>query len=317
MVLLHHVYRTMLINRGYLPEWLHNAVSYSFSGGVDIFFVISGFVIYISMAERPKSLCQFIVDRISRIVPAYWFYSCIFSVILIYYPWTHPSSSFEFVHFIKSLLFIPAQNPANSGMYPTLIVGWTLNFEMMFYVIFALSIIFGMRYLHVSIIVMLIFVYLSSQHFSSTEFYATDRILEFGMGVALARLYLRHKHAFMIKSSVSILLLILSFYVLLFIDGDVFVTNGIPSMFILYSAICLNGKVKHAEFLDLMGDSSYTIYLSHKIFISLGVIICKSFGYGFEVMAIPVILFSLLFSFFTYKLVELTPSRVIRRIAKT
>lgn len=306
----------MLINRGYLPDWLHNAVSTSFSGGVDIFFVISGFVIYLSMIERPKSVSQFIVDRLSRIVPAYWFYSCIFAVILIYYPWTHPSSAFELVHFIKSLLFIPAQNPANSYMYPTLIVGWTLNFEMMFYAVFALSIIAGYRYLHISIIAMLLTVYLSAPHFKISEFYATARILEFGLGVVLARLYLTHRNAFRIKSSISVLIILLSFNILLFVDGDVFLTNGVPSLFILYSALCLDGKLKDSEFLDLMGNSSYTLYLSHKIFICIGVVICKSFGYGFEVMAIPVIIFSLLFSFVSYKWIELTPSRVIRRLAK-
>ncbi|HCR2031688.1 TPA: acyltransferase, partial [Enterobacter cloacae] len=66
MVLLHHVYRTLLINRGYLPDWLHNAVAGSFSSGVDIFFVISGFVIYLSISERPKSPLQFLSDRTAR-----------------------------------------------------------------------------------------------------------------------------------------------------------------------------------------------------------------------------------------------------------
>lgn len=156
MVLLHHVYRTMLINRGYLPDWLHNAVAGSFSSGVDIFFVISGFVIYLSISERPKSPLQFLSDRIARIAPAYWLYSGIFALIIIYYPWTHPSSAFELSHFIKSLLFIPARNPADMNYYPTLIVGWTLNFEMAFYLIMSISLVFGVKYLHYFILAFLV-----------------------------------------------------------------------------------------------------------------------------------------------------------------
>ncbi|MCK7163327.1 acyltransferase family protein [Enterobacter cloacae] len=312
MVLLHHVYRTLLINRGYLPDWLHNAVAGSFSSGVDIFFVISGFVIYLSISERPKSPLKFLSDRIARIAPAYWLYSGIFALIIIYYPWTHPSSAFEFTHFIKSLLFIPARNPADMNFYPTLIVGWTLNFEMAFYLIMSISLVFGVKYLHYFILAFLVAINLFATKSPLTEFYGTTRIFEFALGVMIGRLYLTKISIFNISESISTLMLILAFYVLLFVNGDIFLTSGIPSAIIVFSAICLNKNLKQIDFMDRLGDSSYTLYLSHKIFICLAVIICKDFNYGFELMAIPVIIISLIYSFSTFKYVEIIPSKAIK-----
>lgn len=312
MVLVHHVYRTMLMNRGYLPGWLHDAVSTSFSGGVDIFFVISGFVIYLSIIERPKSPLQFVIDRLARIVPAYWFYSGVFALILIYYPWTHPSSVFETIHFIKSLFFIPSPNPSGMNVFPTLIVGWTLNFEMAFYFVLAVSLLAGTKYLHYSVLILMLAINIVAPKFAATEFYGTTRIYEFVLGVLIARLYLLNNKNFKITTSVSVLVLLLSFYVLLFIHGDTFITNGIPSALIVFSTICLNNKIGNIEFLDKMGESSYSLYLSHKIFICLAIVICKSNGYEFEVMVIPVILFSLAFSFSTYKYIEVNTSKIIK-----
>lgn len=317
MILLHHVYRTILMNKGFLPDWLGNTVAYNFAVGVDIFFVISGFVIYLAVIERPKTVKQFAIDRLSRIAPAYWFYTIIFAVVITLFPWTHPSSIFETWHFIKSMLFIPSLNPTNMKFFPTLVVGWTLNHEMMFYVLFSAALLFGTNKLHLFIVAFISLFYVISNNFDFLSFYAIAGVFEFALGVVIARLYAVNKDAFCVSKSVSALVLILSFYILLFIEGNGFITRVIPSALILYSVVCIDKYLPKIEFFEKLGDSSYSLYLSHKIFICLGLVICRYYGIKSEMIAIPVIIFSILLSFITYKYVEIMPSRKIRKVILT
>ncbi len=51
--------------------------------GVDIFFVISGLVIYLSTCDKPVEPRQFLLNRVLRIVPAYWFYTALMALLLL------------------------------------------------------------------------------------------------------------------------------------------------------------------------------------------------------------------------------------------
>lgn len=106
--------------------------------GVDVFFVISGMVIYLSTRDKPLAPQRFLLNRVLRIVPAYWFYTALMGLMLLCASHWMPHQVLEWQHFMLSLLFIPAENPGGYGMYPTLNVGWTLNFEMFFYLLFSL-----------------------------------------------------------------------------------------------------------------------------------------------------------------------------------
>jgi len=132
-------------------------------GGVALFFCISGFI----MAHIPqKSAAQFMTDRLIRVVPLYWI------ATLAFFFWTNSGMSNPtyvwpmlwgkltedplFIprwflgntgltkdgaiqNLVMSLLFIPYKDHAGD-MHPLLGVGWTLNLEMFFYCIYALSI---------------------------------------------------------------------------------------------------------------------------------------------------------------------------------
>jgi len=119
------------------------------SAGVDIFFVISGFVMAITTqgepARGPARLAAawvFIQRRILRIVPLYWFYTLLKAALLLAIPALAVKSTIEPVHFAASLLFIPMKSPWGL-VQPVLPVGWTLNFEMLFYMVFAIAIALG------------------------------------------------------------------------------------------------------------------------------------------------------------------------------
>ncbi|MFT6836251.1 MAG: exopolysaccharide production protein ExoZ, partial [Francisellaceae bacterium] len=108
--------------------------------GVDVFFVLSGFIICYIAQIRPKAPRTFMWDRVVRVVPLYWFYAALMTIMLILLPATVKSGQFDLAHIIYSFLFIPYSHPIFGEKYwPVVIPGWTLNYEMYFYFIFFCS----------------------------------------------------------------------------------------------------------------------------------------------------------------------------------
>ena len=121
------------------PPGMHYWLPYNemAGAGVDLFFVISGFVMVYSSTpffgptDGPAS---FLSRRIIRIVPLYWFCTTIYVVIATAAPSFDIQYSGEFL--AKSYFFIPVARPSGD-INPVVGQGWTLNYEMLFYVIFA------------------------------------------------------------------------------------------------------------------------------------------------------------------------------------
>jgi exopolysaccharide production protein ExoZ len=111
--------------------------------GVDIFFVISGFVMALTALppSGPRySAGEFFQRRLERIVPAYWVATAAMVPIWLWRHHIHypiiPAPSVKFV--LISLFFIPVRDQ-HWLQQPMLLVGWTLNFEMAFYLLIALA----------------------------------------------------------------------------------------------------------------------------------------------------------------------------------
>ena len=106
--------------------------------GVDIFFVISGFIMYHTSARRfgaQGGSAHFIRRRIVRIVPIYWLVTLVSAALLIVV-----GKSATIGELLQSLAFIPYDGDGEK-MRPIVGVGWTLNFEMFFYAIFAIALL--------------------------------------------------------------------------------------------------------------------------------------------------------------------------------
>ncbi len=109
------------------------------NAGVDIFFVISGFVMWSAVARRSMTPETFLRHRFIRLVPLY----AIFTLALLG-GWVLAPSAFPHMrpptaeHVLLSLAFIPHVDP-DGRIFPLLAQGWTLNFEMFFYLLFALA----------------------------------------------------------------------------------------------------------------------------------------------------------------------------------
>ena len=123
---------------GHATSWPINAVAWGISG-VDIFFVISGFLMVHIQLARPKGMADFLGNRVMRIVPIYWILTLTVLVLQLAMPSAFRSDGSAGLHAVYSLLFV---STFVSGP-PVLYVGWTLEYEMFFYLLFALGICSG------------------------------------------------------------------------------------------------------------------------------------------------------------------------------
>jgi len=104
------------------------------NNGVDIFFVISGFVMVYTQSNNPRSAFSFFSNRILRIVPTYWLLSVAVVVLFVLIPSTFRGLKLTGAYSLTSLFFV---SRIFGYDYPIIYVGWTLEYEMPFYALFA------------------------------------------------------------------------------------------------------------------------------------------------------------------------------------
>jgi len=241
-------------------------------GGVDIFFVISGFIMWYTTVDHNIGPREFLQHRFIRIVPLYWVITTFYVVILIVQPTLFQSSRFQLSHVVASYLFIPAIHPVAQEMWPVVVPGWTLNYEMFFYLLFAVAMVAlgGLRALVViaSLACVVGLQGLAPPRDSVIGFYSSSIILEFALGVGIGYLY---------TSGLSIprlyaAIMLFGGLIGLFLNLETGLMNlprffaiGIPACLIVAGAVFYeraNG-VTEIAFPMLLGDASYSLYLSH------------------------------------------------------
>jgi exopolysaccharide production protein ExoZ len=249
--------------------------------GVDLFFVISGFVMVYVTGERERSPRQFIAMRAARIIPVYWFYTACAVVLMVAAPWLYRSGELSVRHVVLSLLFIPHET-AHAGLSPVIRLGWTLNYEMFFYVIFAIAMAISARYrlwLAAGFLSLLTatgyamnFVGFS---IGAADFYFRSIILEFAFGMIIASMFLRGKFQ-SIGHRWGTALIIGGFLALIaldrfYSDSTRAVVYGLPSSCIMIGALIAGNRTRilNSNLLQKIGDASYSIYLVHPFGIAI------------------------------------------------
>lgn len=109
--------------------------------GVDLFFVISGFVMVTitgNQFQRSGVVRKFLFHRITRIYPLYWLFTLLALTVLLARP-DMLKRGFEAHELLRALLLLPQNS------LPLLMVGWTLIHEMYFYIVFSLLLLFPER----------------------------------------------------------------------------------------------------------------------------------------------------------------------------
>jgi len=244
------------------------------SFGVDIFFVISGFImVYISKPTDTPG--QFFINRIRRVVPLYWFFTLLMAVILLVLPQLFKATVFEWDALLMSLAFVPHWSVAREDVvWPLLAPGWSLNFEMYFYLLFALSLALSARYriAFISTIITLVFLlanFYQLQHSglqhsvsvlsAAAQFFAETMVFEFIFGMLLAVAY---KRGLKMRSSTAYFIMVIgTLWLLLQLPIPRIMEYGIPSLLIVMA--CLYIKIPHYKWAEVLGDASYALYLSH------------------------------------------------------
>ncbi|MFK7996653.1 MAG: acyltransferase family protein [Granulosicoccus sp.] len=254
------VYSHAVIQHDGYAEYLAHAGSF----GVDIFFVISGFIM-VYIAKPTDTPIAFFANRVRRVVPLYWFFTFLMGAILLAMPSVFKNTVFDWSIFLKSLAFIPHWSSAYDGfVWPIVAPGWSLVYEMYFYLIFAISLLLAARYrvMFITIVIFGVFFIATIHHTGEsalTLFFSESMVFEFTLGMLLAVAW---KRGFHLPSSTSWWLLLFA-SCLLFLDlpGPRIVEFGIPSLLIVMA--CLFIRIKQHDWAVLLGDASYALYLSH------------------------------------------------------
>jgi len=248
-----------------------------FAGGVDIFFVISGFVMWGVTAGREGGSWSFLSKRLKRIVPLYWIVTTGMLAIMLAKPSALLHSRFDVVHVVTSYLFFPWHHPVMETFEPLLMPGWTLNYEMMFYAIFALILFAPMRFrlpavvgALVGLVVLGFIPHAATGQFppaatSQFDFYTAPIILEFAMGVCLGAAVTAQRRVPAKIAAAAVIagcgLFIAGAFTGLFCDRVLM--WGIPAALLVSGCVFLERETGPwlAPLPLLLGDASYSIYI--------------------------------------------------------
>lgn len=292
--------------------------------GVDIFFVISGFVMMVSargLIGHPNGARIFMLRRILRIVPVYWIATTIKVAVLLAAPTLALHNAFDLERVILSYLFLPSRNPAGV-IEPIHGVGWTLIFEMFFYALFALAMLLRAPVIPFVGAVLAVCAGLSAFRdeaaWPAAAFYFDPMVLQFFWGMLIGRVALQGPPlhpALGVALVAAGLLLLLSPAIAGMTEGFPRIGVG-PAMLVAGVVILepyLAGRVPPP--LLLLGDASYSLYIFHPImapavpavFARLGLI-------EPDLAAVIAIVGSVVGSVIIYKLVEAPIDSRLRRL---
>lgn len=254
-----------------------SADTFSFAAGnagVDIFFVLSGFIILQSTRENGVGPIEFLWRRIVRIVPLYWLLTLLIANVAIIAPSVLKSTQFDGWHLLASLGFVPFEHPTLHEPLPLLIPGWTLNYEMAFYAVFGLALLFPQRLQVPAVLGVLIAAvsvrWLIPYNFIGA-FYTLPIILEFGCGMLIAEAYRNG-----VRISVPVCALFvgvgsLGLATLVQIGTWRSFTCGLPTALVVIGVVFLERERAFSawRFPLFLGNASYSIYLTHVLAIPL------------------------------------------------
>ena len=223
----------------------------------------------VARKQRP---IQFLKRRIIRIVPLYWFASFLLYVqLLMGFPGALPDAE----QLLKSLFFLPQYNWQNTReIWPLVVPGWTLQFEMYFYAIFAVGLA-TRRLVPVSLAIGLLAVGLGwvlpdwMAGNAILVSYTSPIILEFFAGMLIAIIHQKHSmKSYWLALPIGMTALI-GFGNL---DASRLLVWGLPTLLIFVGTLAIEdaGKLPRLALLKLLGDASYSIYLSHAFVLQIG-----------------------------------------------
>jgi exopolysaccharide production protein ExoZ len=249
--------------------------------GVDLFFVTSGLIM--ATIATDTSWWKFLADRAQRILPPYWFYTTLVLIVSLIAPAIVNSSFAQPPSLWRSYLLIP------DTVDPLLAVGWTLIHEMYFYLSFALMIFlirscgFTLPFLLLTWMPAVVSLDAVLKINDITDpvavVVAHPLTLEFAFGAMIGILIQRKIAA---CAALALMAGIAAFMVIvLWFPGTAagLIADrswmrpfliGAPCALIVYAAVAMEirGALNAPRWLTVLGDASYSTYLSHVLVLS-------------------------------------------------
>lgn len=287
LVVLYHLGGAIAATKYFGVEAFSKPFSFG-AAGVEFFFVLSGFIIFsVHRGDlfRPERLASYARKRAVRIYPIYWIVFGAVFLAAIASPALRSTVPHDPVVLAKAMLLVP-QDPelVRGGGAPVLGVAWTLQYEMFFYLLFACLIV--SRWLSIAVGLALVVVlvrFLGDPAPSYLEsFVCSEYVPLFGMGMAVAaatassRVVVRRPVLYAGAGAILFLAVAADAVV----GTDVFLQRrtilfGVASSLIVFGVVRAEdqGRVFGGQrWVQLIGDSSYALYLIHFPIIS---ILCK------------------------------------------
>ncbi len=283
LVVFHHTIRGFEVSPEasvlFATPWMGSFPSIEAFGsvGVDLFFVISGFIMVIIadrylLSEHP---CRnFLARRLIRIYPLYLLVTLLFiaKTCLAYWVGAEQSAfDLQTYRLLAAVFFVPTYNIDHS-IQPILGVGWTLAYEMLFYFLFSIGLLMGKKVLIPFVLLSLLALMIIplGGDFAIAEFFNNPLSLEFVFGMLIAGIYLKLPP---VNRTMRDLLLItaLSVLFLTLCKGVSFPARmlwwGIPVALLVYVMVSMerHSARHYPEWLMRLGDVSYSLYLTHVI----------------------------------------------------
>jgi len=240
--------------------------------GVDIFFVISGFIMAYTTFNKKRGLKSakiFIKHRLFRI---YLGYLPFFFVMLIALYYTN-TLKLDKLDIIGSLLLI------NADMFKLVLpVSWSLSYELYFYILFLFTLFFSVKRLYILIpsfilIIAILVMMVSLDLGVSDSFFYSPFLLEFFAGVLLYMFREALMRYWMIPIVVVIAIVAYGYGITHESKNGLYrvFSFGTGALSIVLLVLLLERKriYRANRFLEQLGDASYTIYLSHLILIQI------------------------------------------------
>lgn len=311
--------------------------------GVDIFFVISGFIIvYSSRNKENNTFTEFAIKRFFRLYPLYF-------VVLTIYLLSYHDEVFSFINLIKSYLLIPIDYNGKAPWFglSTIYSAWTLTYEAYFYFVFAISILITHKY-RVIVCSAIVIVMMSASQLSSYGgfsliavtgsnefrgiiynflFVSSPLILDFVMGMIVAYLYIYYDKNIKSNALITFIsLIVLSISVIFMVSHATAsigpLSWGWCSVGIVLSLLIIskNLSLSYPRFLVYLGEMSYSLYINHvvvkKVALSyIGPIGLFKGGDG-AVILFSLVAVTLCMSYGTYNFIEKPSVKIGHKLAE-